>query len=68
MTPTAKVIQRLEPSGTITSRLIRDFAAVMLRTWIAQYRPELHYMRGPGPKWHARNDPRTASLGGVLGG
>jgi hypothetical protein len=18
------------------------------------YRPELHYMRGPGPKWHAR--------------
>ena len=27
------------------------------------YRPELHYMRGPGPKWrekHARGD-RTAS-------
>ena len=19
------------------------------------YRPELHYMRGPGPKWHAKN-------------
>ena len=19
------------------------------------YRPELHYMRGPGPKWHARH-------------
>lgn len=19
------------------------------------YRPERHYMRGPGPKWHARN-------------
>lgn len=19
------------------------------------YRPELHYMRGPGPKWRARN-------------
>ena len=18
------------------------------------YRPELHYMRGPGPKWHAK--------------
>lgn len=18
------------------------------------YRPELHYMRGPGPRWHAR--------------
>jgi hypothetical protein len=20
------------------------------------YRPELHYMRGPGPKWHAKHD------------
>jgi len=21
------------------------------------YRPEQHYMRGPGPKWHAKHDP-----------
>lgn len=21
------------------------------------YRPELHYMRGPGPAWHAKHDP-----------
>ena len=21
------------------------------------YRPELHYMRGPGPKWHAKHRP-----------
>ena len=20
------------------------------------YRPELHYMRGPGPKWHMKHD------------
>jgi hypothetical protein len=20
------------------------------------YRPDLHYMRGPGPKWHAKYD------------
>ena len=20
------------------------------------YRPELHYMRGPGPRWHAKHD------------
>jgi hypothetical protein len=20
-----------------------------------EYRPELHYMRGPGPKWHAKH-------------
>ena len=22
----------------------------------ASYRPELHYMRGRGPKWHAKHD------------
>jgi hypothetical protein len=22
------------------------------------YRPELHYMRGPGPKWHAKHQGR----------
>jgi|HubBroStandDraft_5_1064220.scaffolds.fasta_scaffold12736_3 hypothetical protein len=32
------------------------------------YRPELHYMRGPGPKWRAKHQPQlrfdseTASL------
>jgi hypothetical protein len=26
------------------------------------YRPELHYMRGPGPKWHAKHDPATSHL------
>jgi hypothetical protein len=25
------------------------------------YRPELHYMRGPGPKWHAKHDPRASN-------
>jgi hypothetical protein len=26
-----------------------------------RYRPERHYMRGPGPQWHAKHDlPATA--------
>ena len=25
------------------------------------YRPELHYMRGPGPKWYAKHHRRTDS-------
>jgi hypothetical protein len=25
------------------------------------YRPELHYMRGPGPKWHAKHRSQIAS-------
>lgn len=25
------------------------------------YRPELHYMRGPGPKWRAKHQGRAES-------
>ena len=25
------------------------------------YRPELHYMRGPGPKWHAKHRSQAAT-------
>jgi hypothetical protein len=26
------------------------------------YRPERHYMRGPGPKWHAKHRTANAAL------
>ena len=26
------------------------------------YRPERHYMRGPGPKWHAKHRAASAVL------
>jgi hypothetical protein len=28
------------------------------------YRPERHYMRGPGPKWHAKHRRGAAGLWG----
>jgi len=38
------------------------FGAIVLETWrtmikdlTASYRPELHYMRGPGPKWREKH-------------
>jgi hypothetical protein len=31
------------------------------------YRPELHYMRGPGPKWHAKHSIALA-IGQLAGG
>jgi hypothetical protein len=65
MTATAKLVQRLEPSGVIRSRPIPDFATLMLITRFVPYRPELHYMRGPGPKWHVKHDPSAASLDGA---
>jgi hypothetical protein len=27
------------------------------------YRPELHYMRGPGPKWREKHAPEPAENG-----
>ena len=40
-----------------------DFAELMraLRTLVDPYRPEQHYMRGPGPKWHAKHARSVAS-------
>jgi hypothetical protein len=39
--------------------LAKDLADVArtLRSLLDPYRPERHYMRGPGPKWHAKHDP-----------
>jgi hypothetical protein len=40
----------------------RDFSRAVAEVWRASgepcsaYRPDLHYMRGPGPKWHAKYD------------
>lgn len=38
----------------------RDLSKALIEVWRASgegtsaYRPDLHYMRGPGPKWHAK--------------
>ena len=33
----------------------------LARDLFDHYRPELHYMRGPGPRWRAKHAQRTAS-------
>jgi hypothetical protein len=44
----------------------REFAETVSELWrtIGQafdgYRPELYYMRGPGPKWRANTNPLSA--------
>jgi hypothetical protein len=30
----------------------------LIKTVSDPYRPELYYMRGPGPKWHAKHEGR----------
>lgn len=34
----------------------------LIRTARDPYRPERHYMRGPGPKWYAKHRDRSGTL------
>jgi hypothetical protein len=46
-------------------RLAADLADLfqnLARGLFDTYRPELHYMRGPGPKWHAKHDRAPADF------
>jgi hypothetical protein len=48
------------PRKTVkTPGLAAEFADVvrLFKSLFDPYRPELHYMRGPGPKWHAKHRP-----------
>ena len=38
-----------------------------LRTLVDPYRPEQHYMRGPGPKWHAKHAPASTEAPAMRG-
>jgi hypothetical protein len=43
-----------------TAEAASDFASVVRNLMMDvrdSYRPELHYMRGPGPKWRAKHQP-----------
>ena len=50
-------------SFPLVARLWRD----LLKEFADSYRPELHYMRGPGPRWRERHAAATAQAN-VLNG
>lgn len=57
-------------SGSAAALLPRPFAGLgnalaafwrdLTRDTVRPYRPELHYMRGPGPAWRAKHGARPA--------
>jgi hypothetical protein len=50
------------------SGLTADLAALLhdlARGLFDPYRPERHYMRGPGPKWHAKHGQAQAEFNAV---
>jgi hypothetical protein len=49
----------------LPQRPIDPFKAARRSRWLRTplvdaYRPELHYMRGPGPKWQEKHNARRA--------
>jgi hypothetical protein len=54
---TASIARRTAPVLTAdVADLVRTLKALL-----DPYRPELHYMRGPGPKWHAKHNAAPAA-------
>lgn len=41
---------------------IAELFQALAKALFDPYRPELHYMRGRGPKWHAKHDRAPAEL------
>ena len=41
---------------------LSDLVSNLANSLFDHYRPELHYMRGPGPKWHAKHDLAPARV------
>ena len=37
----------------------------LFREFLSSYRPELHYMRGPGPRWREKHGAVLAHDGGI---
>jgi hypothetical protein len=48
-------------------RVVADLWRTFCRDAFDSYRPELHYMRGPGPKWREKHAaiPARPSLAGA---
>ena len=52
-------------NGGLAHEFVGFFRAI--KALADPYRPELHYMRGPGPKWHAKHTSVVSQpdLGGM---
>jgi hypothetical protein len=43
--------------------VLRALSRKTLQTLFDPYRPERHYMRGPGPRWHAKHGRALPTTG-----
>lgn len=52
-----KTVRKASGLSADLAELVQNLA----RSLFDPYRPEQHYMRGPGPKWHAKHDRASVS-------
>jgi hypothetical protein len=53
---------------SILRSVVRSLVTFLASSWdgpVGKYRPEDHYMRGPGPKWREKHSPDRASACGA---
>ena len=58
--------ERMRPTATICCPYKSPADVIRTLLQFDSYRPELHYMRGRGPKWHAKHELAFASLDGGM--
>jgi hypothetical protein len=58
--PVRRSTDRCQPQSLAAD--LADLFQNLTRGLFDTYRPELHYMRGPGPKWHAKHDRAPADF------
>jgi hypothetical protein len=54
-----RLARRVSPVGAVWRTLFKDL--------FDPYRPELHYMRGPGPKWREKQARASVAIGYASG-
>jgi hypothetical protein len=56
MSPILSMTARIVSACTAAATLLQEaWAASSMGGISARYRPEAHYMRGPGPRWFAKH-------------
>ena len=65
----AKAERAAQKGGLAASRPASELADLLrlVKSLLDPYRPELHYMRGPGPKWHAKHRPAAVDAHAASG-
>jgi hypothetical protein len=61
MAQQAAVTTETTPSRSFLGGVFASTWQGLIKDLRAPYRPERHYMRGPGPKWHAKHLPTAAA-------